>query len=168
MMTGNMKLNPPKILTNNTLRRRIPTTDAVRPSQDAILSAVRLGSREEREMTSRTGPLYGMDLGLRWTGDLKPVGEAVARVIDALRSIPDKVRAADALAGAVSAIANFGNGMGSDEAHAGPMDSLIFGGGVKPNPSTSEGAMAEVNMNRKTGDSINAKNREFWGQRPIY
>jgi hypothetical protein len=37
---------------------------------------------------------------------------------------------------------------------------LAFGG-IKPDMATSEGALDEVNMNRKIGDSINETNRKM-------
>jgi hypothetical protein len=48
---------------------RAYTTDAPRRSHDATLSAVVLGSREEREFTGRTGSVIGLNSGMVWDGD---------------------------------------------------------------------------------------------------
>jgi hypothetical protein len=164
-------------------QQRIRTTDTARSTGDAILSAIALGSREEREFTSRTGPILGLNLGLRWVGDLQPVGAAVAQVVDALRRV-DKARQKDALTKALVALAK---GFAADEATAGPSDSTTFNGNLGTNITPEDINKANDRFwadrlgrpcatdstgpglsTRATPDSINAANALFWANQPTH
>jgi hypothetical protein len=101
-------------------------------------------------------------------------GKALAQVAVALRRAKDR-RIKDAVAQTLCSIANFGSYLETSEANLGPSDVLSFQGndeltlsavhaanGIKPDPTTSEGSRAEVEMNRRTGDAINAANAKAW------
>jgi hypothetical protein len=165
-------------------QRPIQTTDSNRilaseqlplrgRSRDTVISPPT--PAENAEWSKRMATMSGFNGGTMWQGDLQPVGEAVARVADALRRVKGGARQKDALSQAVVALANFGNTLGNSEADLGPADVLSFEGndeltlsdvheanGIKPDPTTSEGARAEVEMNRRTGDAINAANAKAW------
>jgi hypothetical protein len=132
---------------------RFYTKDAAPRSRDTILSPP---TREELAANQRrTASMSGLDLGMRWTGDLQPVGEAVARVIDALKRVKDQAQQKQALSAAVVALADYGNE--SSEAHRGPFGSLAFGGSL----ATDRPEM-EFNLSTSaTPDDINAANRAF-------
>jgi hypothetical protein len=142
-------------------------------TRDTVISTVT--PEEDAAWSKRMATMSGYDGGLQWRGDMAPVGKAVAQVADALRRFKDKRRMKDALAQALCSIANYGNYLESSEADLGPADVLSFEGndeltladvhsanGIKPDPTTSEGARAEVEMNRRTGDAINAANAKAW------
>ena len=138
--------------------QRIRTTDSARRSRDAILSAVT--PAESAANAKRVAGLSGLNLGRVWVGDL-------TEKLDALKADPTKF--ADALGAAMTALTDYslGNSLGSTETAPGPSGSLAFGGGMKVDPTTSEGAAAEVKINRSIGDAMNARNRAFYGQKPI-
>jgi hypothetical protein len=154
-----------RFFTQEIVPQRVRTTDA-------ILSTPTSAELEANQR--HTSSTTGLDLGKRWTGDLKPVGEAVARVIDALRRVKDRARQKDALSEAVVAIENFGNDLGTSEASSGPAGSLAFNGGAKPEFSRASVGDSGGAQLRKWRDqtsnevaSINAKNREYYGQKPL-
>ncbi len=108
-------------------------------------------------------------MGRLWVGDL-------TEKLDAIKADPRKF--ADALGTVMGALADYslGNHLGSSEASSGPAGSLAFIGGVKPDPTTSKTSVGDSGgaQLRKWRDqtstevnSINAKNREFWGQKPL-
>ena len=146
-----------------------------RPTADTLLTTPT--PAENAEWSRRANSLSGFNGGTLWQGDLTPVGQAVMQVADALRSVRavDKRRVKDAMAQALCAISNYGNYLETSEGDLGPSDVLSFEGndeltlsdvheanGIKPDLTTSEGARAEVDMNRRTGDAINAANARAW------
>jgi hypothetical protein len=178
-------------MTTNTVRVRMMepvrfyTRDAAPRSRDAILSPP---TREELAANQRrTASMSGLDLGMRWTGDLKPVGEAVARVIDALSRVKDEALQKQALSAAVVALADYGNE--SSEAHLGPFGSRAFSGNLDADlsghaepediqrandrfwsdrlsrPRTQDSAGRGVST-RATAESINEANAAFWSGQP--
>jgi hypothetical protein len=173
--TGGTPVAPQVRITNKAspITGRWRYRDSAATTRDTVISTVT--PEEDAEWSKRMATMSGFNGGTMWQGDLKPVGEAVARVADALRRVKGSQRQKDALSQAVCAIANFGNDLGNSEADLGPADALAFEGndeltlsavheanGIKPDPTTSEGARAEVDMNRRTGDAINAANAKLW------
>jgi hypothetical protein len=162
------------------LRKPIATTDAksvytrgsmsVGRARDAILSPPT--QTEYAENARRVASTIGMDLGQVWAGDLKPVSDAIARVKDALSRIKDKGRIGDALAAAVSELADYGGQLKSREAELGAAGSLTFGGGGPERSAASVGDSggAQLRARRdKTANevkSINKANSKFWDRKP--
>jgi len=135
-------------------RARAYTTDSAR-SRDTILSPPT--AEEFAANQRRVARMTGYDPGLVWTGDMKPVGEAVARVIDALSKVKDEAQQKQALASAVVALADWGNTFETSEANRGPYDSLTFGGS-----RTTDRSELGFNLSTSaTPDDINAANRAF-------
>src|ERR1700728_1859984 len=144
-----------------------------RPTQDTVLTTPT--PAENAEWSKRANSLSGYDGGLQWQGDLQPVGRAVNQVLDALRRVTDKARVKDALSQAVCAIANYGNYLETSELESGPAGVLASGSqdeltredvhaanNITPDPTTADGARAEVDMNRRTGDAMNRNNAAFY------
>jgi hypothetical protein len=135
-------------------RARAYTTDSAR-SRDTILSPPT--AEEFAANQRRVARMTGYDPGLVWTGDMKPVGEAVARVIDALSKVKDEAQQKQALASAVVALADWGNTFETSEANRGPYDSLTFGGS-----RTTDRSELGFNLSTSaTPDDINRANRHF-------
>jgi hypothetical protein len=80
--------------------QRVYTTDARRRNFDTLLSAV---------VTPRNPDM----LGLAWQGDLRPVGEAMAKLKYELGRVKDKARLGDAISKAVCDLAEYGNELGA-------------------------------------------------------
>jgi hypothetical protein len=167
--------------------RRVPTTDA--RSRDSILSP--LTPAESAANAKRVAAMAGLDLGKTWTGDLKPVGAAVAQVIDAIARIGDKQRRSAAMSDAIAEIAAAaygGSAFGTSEtAIGGDFGSLVFGRpekqfGSAPTPdelnrmneehySGDRSARAAAKdrsalSTRATVESIGAANKAFWDKQP--
>lgn len=128
-------------------RRPIRTTDGkmytstgdhqVGRARDTVLSPPT--PAENAEWSRRMATMSGYDGGLLWQGDLKPVGDAVAAVTDALRRVKGGTnRQKDALSKAVCAIANYGNHLETSEADQGPAGALAFGGNDEMNGGREE------------------------------
>jgi hypothetical protein len=148
------------------VRERIPqrvhTTDA--RSRDVWITPPT--AAESAANQRRTGAVAWLNLGLVWQGDLKPVGEAVARVIDALRRVKDKARQRDALSAAAVEIANYGNDLGTSEAGRGPAGSLAFNGSVDERRGEREEDIdGHVLDSSATPQSIQRANDQYWADR---
>jgi hypothetical protein len=149
-------------MTTNTVRVQVMgsrcrayTRDAAPRTRDVLLTPP---TREEFAANQRrVARITGFDPGLVWTGDLAPVGQAVARVIDALSRVKDEAQQKQALSSAVVALADWGNGFETSEASPGPSDSLTFGGG-----QTTDRPETEFDVSTTaTPEDINAANRAF-------
>jgi hypothetical protein len=179
-------------MTTNTVRvrtmgSRVYTTDSAPRSRDAILSPP---TREELAANQRrTASMTGFDPGLVWSGEMKPVGEAVTRVIDAIKRVKDQEMQKQALSAAVVALADYGNE--SSEAHRGPFGSLAFSGNLDADlsghaepediqrandqfwsdrlsrPRTKDSAGRGLST-RATPETINAQNAKFWAAQPTH
>ncbi len=95
---------------------------------------------------------------LIWQGDLKPLGEAVAAVKFELARIKDKARLGDAIAKAVSDIAEFGTTGGA--MGRGPAGSLSTTG----NESFDRPEREFNTVNPALPSSVNALNADFWAK----
>src|SRR5580704_15262283 len=131
-----------------------------RPTQDTVISTVT--PEEDAAWAKRMATMSGFDGGTMWQGDLQPVGEAVARVTDALRRVKDKARQRDALSQAVCALADYGNHLSNSEGDLGPADALSFEGNDE---LTREDVHAANNISKAaTGDSGGAQMRAWRDQ----
>ena len=137
------------------------TMKTFRRSRDAILSAIPLGSREEREFSSRTGSIIGYNPGMVWDGiwrtrlDRMDRAAAVSAVSDRMvnlnRSAERNTAFAPYAADEIGELADYlteRNALGSSEAAGGPSGSLTFSGDVSGTP-----------------EAINAENKAFWSDR---
>jgi hypothetical protein len=118
---------------------RIQTTDAAQArirSRDALLTPPT--AEELAANQRRTASMTGLDLGLRWEGNLKPVGQAVAAVIDALKRVTDKRAARDALGMATVELAAFGGELESSEAGNAQYGTVNFSGNDEANGGREE------------------------------
>jgi hypothetical protein len=155
-------------MTKNTVRVRTTaslcrayTRDAAPGSRDAILSAIPLGSREEREFNSRTGPIIGFNPGMVWDGswrsrldDMSPAAAVVA-VADRMAKLGRSAgRDAARQIGDLADYLTGRNQLGSSEATAGPSGSLAFSGSIDEDVSANA-----------TPDDLNKANDKFWADR---
>ncbi len=128
--------------------QRVYTTDARHRHFDTLLSAV---------VTPRNPDMMGH---MVWTGDLKPVGDAVARVKAALGNVRDRARLGDAIAKAVYDIAEYGNEVGAG----------LSSGSMRPSGYGSLGTGCderppEFDVSGGTSPrSINEANDAAWGR----
>jgi hypothetical protein len=139
---------------------RAYTTDAAR-SRDTVLSAIPLGSREEREFNSRTAPIIGLNPGMVWDGswrvrlDKLSPSAATAAVSDQMVRLG---RSTDRDASRqIMDLADYlteRKGFRSSGATAGPAGSLAFGGSLDEDISGSA-----------TPESLNRANDKFWADR---
>jgi hypothetical protein len=157
-------------------QRPIQTTDGkmltVKPAsplvgrwrfRDTVIGTVT--PEEDAEWSRRMSTMSGCDLGRRWVGDL-------TEKLDAVKSSdPAKVR--DAVATIMSGLADYtvGNDLGTSEASGGPAGALAFNGGLSKaaTADNSGGAQLRKWRDRTSNDvaSINAANREYYGQRKL-
>ena len=167
-------------------------------SRDGILSAIVLGSRKEREFSSRTAPIIRYNPGMVWDGQwrsqldkLSPAA-AVAAVSDRMVALG---RSADRdAARQIQDLADYlteRNASGSSEATGGPSGSLTFSGSLDEDISghatpedinrandkfwsdrlgrpRTQDSAGRGASTRATPDSINAANAAFWANQPAH
>ena len=120
---------------------------------------------EDAEWSRRMATMSGFDGGTMWQGDLQPVGKAVAQVADAIRRVrsKDKRRAKDALAQAMTSLADFGSYLETSEANVGPAGTLAFQGN-DDGLTLSDIHAANGISKAATGDSGGAQMRRWRDQ----
>jgi hypothetical protein len=135
MTTENLRMRQPDQYGHWGLEviRRVPTTDSARRAGDTLLTAVELGSAEERAYTSRTGPMIGLDLGVVWDGswpqqlDRMDSKAAKSAIVDRMVRL-GRVGGRDA---EIAALANYlmdrDDPLASSESRPGPSGTTTFG-----------------------------------------
>ncbi len=132
----------------------------LRPRSPALRKLLRVRNYDAL-VSAETLPHNPDMLGSKtWTGDLRPVGRAVAGVVDALKRLSPR-RRHDAIKYAFAdiAAAEYGGSFGSTELQRGPAGSLITG---MPQRVEKEFDLS----NEATPESIAAANRAFWAGQP--
>jgi hypothetical protein len=148
------RLTGSRRMISNVEAARIMRRSADILTRDAVISA---------ETTSRNPDMLGH---LVWSGDLKPVGDAVARVIDALRRVKDGAQRAQALSKAVCDIAGYGNevgqGLSPGAMRAGNAESLGTGADRPERDFSLDESPDESLGSGATPQAVNDANRKFW------
>jgi hypothetical protein len=132
----------------------------LRPKSYSLRKLLRIRNYDAL-LSAETSPHDPDLLGSKvWQGDLRPVGRAVAGVVDALKRLSPR-RRNDAIKYAFAdiAAAEYGGSFGSTELERGAAGSLITG---MPQRMEKEFDLS----NEATPESIAAANRAFWSQQP--
>jgi hypothetical protein len=134
---------------------RFFTRDAAPRTRDAILNAEAIKN-------------YAVELGLVWTGDLRPIGDAIVAVALAVQSAPAKDRAA-IIKRITKDLASYGNALGSSEGHIDGNGALVYPADrpekeFKTMRPMVLGTEQEYGSEAEQLDDINQANEQFWTQ----